>query len=274
MTFSPRKPWVSTGVQEARTHRTGEGRTAPKREDPRTETRTRVNTAGDKQYFYCRQWGHLKYDCPKQKISQTKADPKPAFNGTASMRPEGSEKYLKWGKVEGVSTQMLVDSGCSHTMVSANSIDPDRVNNRDTVPVLCIHGDTVEYPTAVVNLSMGGYTGRASVAVAPSLPVPVLLGRDLYDINSGWKTPEAGYLVETRSQKKRQELVDLLDQEEQAGLSELFDQPPEKPRADVIPEVSQSPRREGPSESTPVAASLPMVNSKKILPMDASKEQT
>ena len=209
VTFSPRKPWVSTGVQEARTHRTGEGRTAPKREDPRTETRTRVNTTGDKQCFHCRQWGHLKYDCPKRKISQTKADPKPAFNGTASTRPEGSEKYLKWGEVEGVSTQMLVASGCSHTMVSANSIDPDRVNNRDTVPVLCVHGDTVEYPTAVVNLSMGGYTRRASVAVAPSLPVPVLLGRDLYDINSGWKTPEAGYLVETRSQKKRQELVDL-----------------------------------------------------------------
>ena len=136
--------------------------------------------------------------------------------------------------MEGVSTQMLVDSGCSHTMVSANSIEPDRVNNRDTVPVLCVHGDTVEYPT------MGGYTRRASVAVAPSLPVPVLLGRDLYDINSGWKTPEAGYLVETRSQKERQELVDLLDQEEQAGLSELFDQPPEKPRADVTPEVREN----------------------------------
>ena len=42
VTFSLRKPWVSTGVQEARTHRTGEGRTAPKREDPHTETRTRV----------------------------------------------------------------------------------------------------------------------------------------------------------------------------------------------------------------------------------------
>ena len=59
-TFSPKKPWVSTGVQEARTQRTGKGRTAPKREDPCTETRTRVNTAGDKQCFHCRQWGHLK----------------------------------------------------------------------------------------------------------------------------------------------------------------------------------------------------------------------
>ncbi len=41
--------------------------------------------------------------------------------------------------------------------------------------------------------------------MAPSLPVPVLLGHDVYDIQQGWKTPETGLLVETRSQKRRKE---------------------------------------------------------------------
>ena len=62
-----------------------------------------------------------------------------------------------------------------------------------------------------VSYSNGRARRKANVAVAPSLPVPVLLGRDLYDIRSGWKSSDTGYMVETRSQKKIRESKSMDD---------------------------------------------------------------
>ena len=76
---------------------------------------------------------------------------------------------------------MLVDTGADRTMVAADCIDLVKVEGSDKVPVVCVHGDTVSYPTAVVHLQIGSWQREARVVVAPELPVPVLLGRDLYD---------------------------------------------------------------------------------------------
>ena len=51
-----------------------------------------------------------------------------------------------------------------------------KVEGSDKVPVVCIHGHTVSYPTAVVHLQIGSWQREARVVVAPELPVPVLLG--------------------------------------------------------------------------------------------------
>lgn len=56
------------------------------------------------------------------------------------------------------------------------------MNRGNMVPVLCVHGDIVKYPTAEVDLHFDGVRRRVKVVVAPSLPVPVLLGRELYDV--------------------------------------------------------------------------------------------
>lgn len=55
---------------------------------------------------------------------------------------------------------------------------------------------------------LGGTQRKAKVAVAPRLPIPVLLGRDLYDVRDGWKTPETqtGLMVETRAKRREAEL--------------------------------------------------------------------
>ena len=49
------------------------------------------------------------------------------------------------------------------------------------MPVVCVHGDTVSYPTAGVHVQMGTWQQQARVVVAPALPVAMLLVRDLYD---------------------------------------------------------------------------------------------
>ena len=69
-----------------------------------------------------------------------------------------------------------------------------------SVPVMCVHGDSEDYPTTEVDLLLEE-TVRA--VVAPSLPVPVVLGTDVYDVKEGWKDVELGLLVETRAAKKR-----------------------------------------------------------------------
>ena len=91
-----------------------------------------------------------------------------------------SEKYIRRGELNGRSVQMLIDSGCSLTMVRANQIALSKIDAEETVPVLCVHGDTESYPTTEVESSLGGIQRKARVVVAPSLPVSVLLG--LYDI--------------------------------------------------------------------------------------------
>ena len=45
--------------------------------------------------------------------------------------------------------------------------------------VLCVHGDTLFYPTATVELRIGPWQERSRVIVAPNLPVDVLLGNDI-----------------------------------------------------------------------------------------------
>ena len=170
--------------------------------------RARVNAAGEKQCFHCRQWGHLMYNCPKRVETHRKGSSRPAlFSNTCQQVAWNvdSEKYIRRGELDGRSVQMLIDSGCSLTMVRANQIAPSKIDAEETVPVLCVHGDTESYPTTEVEFSLGGIQRKARVVVAPSLPVPVLLGRDLYDIRDGWKLPETGLLAETRAQRKRRE---------------------------------------------------------------------
>ncbi len=61
------------------------------------------------------------------------------------------------------------------------------------------------YPTATVELASGPWRKAARVAVAPNLPVAVLLGRDLYDVSTEMEgqTPSPGLMVVTRSQSRR-----------------------------------------------------------------------
>ena len=88
-------------------------------------------------------------------------------------------------------------------MVRADRVCPLKVNQTDTVPVMCVHGDSEDYPTTEVDLLLEGTKRKVRAVVAPGLPVPVVLGTDVYDVQEGWKDVELGLLVETRAAKKR-----------------------------------------------------------------------
>ena len=97
--------------------------------------------------------------------------------------------------LNGKPVQMLIDTGCTKTMVSADYIHPECLDNDTQEKILCVHGDMVSYPTAEVKLQLGRWSQIAKVIVAPGIPVPVLLGTDIYKLKP--------VMVTTRSQAKR-----------------------------------------------------------------------
>lgn len=147
--------------------------------------RAQVSTSGEKRCYVCGRWGHLSYNCPNRKSSETRAngrDPKALFAEACDevAWDEHSQKYLRRGTVDGKPVPMLIDTGSDRTMVAAHVVERAKVDPDHKVPVLCVHGDVCSYPTAEVHLVVGPWEKKTRVAVAPNLPVPVLLGRDIY----------------------------------------------------------------------------------------------
>jgi len=64
------------------------------------------------------------YSCPERQGQDTK----PALSGTGCHEVawnKESQKYLRRGTLNGRVVQMLIDTGCTKTMVSANYLKPD-----------------------------------------------------------------------------------------------------------------------------------------------------
>ena len=65
------------------------------------------------------------FNFPKRNEMKPKAPGKPAFYGDACQEvawTEESEKSLKRGLLEGKPVQVLIDTGCSRTMVSSDCV--------------------------------------------------------------------------------------------------------------------------------------------------------
>ena len=69
------------------------------------------------------------------------------------------------------------------------------------VPVVCVHGDTCEYPTAKVRLKTTKGTFNVEVGVIKALPVPVLIVRDCPAFSMLWKEAEKRRKREPRKGK-------------------------------------------------------------------------
>ena len=172
---------------------------------PPVESRTQVNFRGDRRCFSCGRWGHLSYTCPNQK-APGKGESKALFAEACDNVAwnEDSIKYLRRGTVDGRPVQMLVDTGSDRTIVSAGVVKRAKMDPSRKVPIQCVHGDVCSYPTAVVKLAVGPWKKETRVAVAPNLPVAVLLGRDTYECSSGGSQETVkGLAVITRSQSRR-----------------------------------------------------------------------
>ena len=127
------------------------------------------------------------YSCPETQGQATK----PAISGMVHCTGcskvswnQGSQKYLRRETLNGKSVQMLIDTGCTKTIVSFKYLDSNSLDHVNTEEILCVHGDKVRYPTAEVKLRLGQWSRTTMVVAAADIPVPVLLGTDIYALAS------------------------------------------------------------------------------------------
>ena len=100
-----------------------------------------------------------------------------AVRQTSAARGQG---LYTSGKVEGMPVECIVlDTGCSTTLVRSNLVPQDKVLEGEIVAIRCAHGDTVLYPLALVDLEINGHYIEVEAALSETLQMPVLLGTDV-----------------------------------------------------------------------------------------------
>ena len=132
---------------------------------------------------------------------------------TAETQPQAG--VMQAGVIEGRYVKGIVlDTGCSRTLVKKTLIDDKKMLEGKTVSVRCAHGDTVTYPLARVTMAIKGHTIEVIAGVAEALPAPTLLGTDVPELavllegralgpQTGDEEEQDGLLTMTRSQARK-----------------------------------------------------------------------
>ena len=108
--------------------------------------------------FNCHRYGHMSMNCP---------DKANFYCGNRLGR-----SVVRVGKVEGaVVSELVLDTGCSKTMVRRDLVPEENLLPGEAVTVLCAHGDAMLYPLAYVDMEMEGMQLRTKAVIAKELPV-------------------------------------------------------------------------------------------------------
>ena len=186
---------------------------------------------------WCGVEGHLRKNCPVKEEAVAAANPKGSFKGGERMVkcfncrkfghvsmhcPERASYFCgdsrgrsvaRAGLVEGTAvSDILLDTGCTCTMVWRDLIPEENLLPGETVTVLCAHGDTALYLLARVKIDVEGLKLEVKAAMSESLPVSALLGTDTMQLGQllisnplTIRTPGLEQaLVSTRAQSRRQ----------------------------------------------------------------------
>ena len=187
--------------------RTGEGRWKPSPPPPQPRC------------FKCNELGHIALRCPENKESQEMGQEKTYFSGHAeALNDNKPVEYCAQGKVEGQLTELLLDTGCSKTMININLVPAEKIDKGKMISMQCAHGDMKQYPTAVLDIEINDKKYKVDAAVVDGLPRPVLLGRDVKDLvamimKEDEKRTRFTFAVLTRKQrfkKEKEEAIDLV----------------------------------------------------------------
>ena len=104
----------------------------------------------DIECFNCRQKGHYSSNCPD--CSLFCVERHVGHRGDTSIRERKETTRTMLGNmkprtVEGHPVKdILIDTGCSRTMVHEKNVPPGKVLQGEAIAIRCVHGDTVLYP--------------------------------------------------------------------------------------------------------------------------------
>ena len=149
--------------------------------------------------YNCGKYGHISANCPEKASF---------FCGDGRGR-----SVARKGRVEGTRVcDILLDTGCTRTMVRSDLVLEESFLPGEAVTILCAHGDTAIYPLARVRMEVEGVGMEVKAAVSDSLPVAALLGTDVPQLGAllhanplAVHTPGMDHaLVVTRAQARRE----------------------------------------------------------------------
>ena len=132
-------------------------------------------------FVNCQQRGHLAVNCPHGAMfcSESCVDYKGDSAARQTSATSGQGLYTP-GKVEGTPVESIsLDTGCSRTLVRSTLVPQDEVLEGEIIAIQCAHGDTVLYPLALIDLEINGHHIEVEAALSETLPIPVLLGTDI-----------------------------------------------------------------------------------------------
>ena len=179
-------------------------------QQPKTEKRANKS---ELKCFNCGEKGHISRRCPSNAalLCQT---------GRLSVGSRASSGVSREGLVEGQAvTDILLDTGCSQTLVKSDLVPTAKRVEGDAVTIRCAHGDTVLYPLAEVEMVVDGIPLQVEAAVSDTLPVSVLLGTDVPELNTllgkqvsctATEQVQDALIVTTRAQARRRETEDVI----------------------------------------------------------------
>ena len=99
-------------------------------------------------------------------------------------------------------TDILLDTGCSRTMVRQNLVAMEKVIVGKVATITCAHGDTKVHPLAEVEVELDGVHLCVEAALSEELPVSVLLGTDVPELTCLLHATEAGAGVNLVNQEQ------------------------------------------------------------------------
>ena len=124
--------------------------------------------------YECGKTGHFSSRCPSRALCAMSGD-----EDVEQRRISEDGAVCRDGLVDGVPVaDILLDTGCTQTLVHRRLIAPGK-ETHGSVAVRCAHGDKVSYPTAQVNITIRDEIFSVLAGVSETLPVSVLLGRDV-----------------------------------------------------------------------------------------------
>ena len=167
--------------------------------------------------FNCQEFRHYAISCPEP--DKRKRGAKANANALLCLTPLVGDflpQEFTVGEVNSKPAQMLIDSGCTRTLVH-RKFAPTALETGNFISVLLANGESISVPLAKVRIDKHNKSYVETVGVVDNLPVDCLLGRPSYgksldrqDVINHWEsvssiqipTDDTAYVV-TRSKTLR-----------------------------------------------------------------------
>ncbi|KAJ1126900.1 hypothetical protein NDU88_005306 [Pleurodeles waltl] len=125
------------------------------------------------------QCGHIARHCTLNKETEEPMEIS-MMRGLVMWSGHNQTKYTTRMRLNQVEKNVLIESGCSQSVVKRDYVRPDQWIPHAQVLITYVHGDRKTYPIATVSINRRGQEECLSVGVIPNLGEDMIIGMD-YD---------------------------------------------------------------------------------------------